>query len=143
MYKKILVPMDISGTDDTILAHIRPLARDIGASLILVHVSDGFAARVQNQLNLVDSDEVRQDRRHLEEAVAGLKAEGFDAHCHLLTGDPVEGILNLVKEEKCDLIAMATHGHRHLADWFFGSVADGLRHKTDVPILMIKAPRKS
>lgn len=143
MYKKILVPMDISATDDTILAMIRPLARFTGASLVLVHVSDGFAARLQNQLNLVDSKEVCQDRRYLEETAAGLKGEGLDAHCHLLTGDPVEGILGLVEEEHCDLIAMATHGHDHLADWFFGSVADGLRHKTSVPILMIRAPRKS
>ncbi|MBF0595489.1 MAG: universal stress protein [Candidatus Omnitrophica bacterium] len=142
MYKKILIPMDISKTDDTILTAIRPLARFTGASLVLVHVSDGFAARLQNQLNLVDSQEVRQDRGYLDEAVATLKGEGFDAHCHLLMGDPVEGILELVNEEKCDLIAMATHGHNHIADWFFGSVADGLRHKTNIPILMIRAPRK-
>lgn len=142
MYKKILVPMDISSTDDTILSHIRPLARSTGASLVLVHVSDGFAARLQNQLNLADSDEVCKDRKYLEDVVARLKADGLDAHCHLLMGDPVEGILDLVNEESCDLIAMATHGHNHIADWFFGSVADGLRHKTGIPILMIKASQK-
>ncbi len=134
--------MDISSTDDTILGYIRPLARFTGASLVLVHVSDGFAARLQNQLNLADSQEVRKDREYLEGIAARLKGEGFDAHCHLLMGDPVEGILGLVNEEGCDLIAMATHGHDHIADWFFGSVADGLRHKTDIPILMIRSPQK-
>jgi nucleotide-binding universal stress UspA family protein len=140
MYKKILVPMDISPTDTTILEHIRSLARHTGASLILVHVSDGFAARLQNQLNLADSEEVCKDRQYLENTVTALKSEGFDAHYHLLRGEPVEEILGLVMEEQCDLIAMATHGHDHLADWLLGSVADGLRHKTGVPILMIRSP---
>jgi len=139
MYKKILVPMDISETDTTILGHIRLLARYTGAALVLVHVSDGFAARLQNQLNLADSEEVCKDRKYLDETVAALKAEGFDAHCHLLMGEPVEEILDLINEEQCDLIAMATHGHDKIADWFLGSVADGLRHKTDVPILMIRS----
>ncbi len=139
MYKKILIPIDVSKTDETILAHIRPLAKFTGASLILVHVSDGFAARLQNQLNLADSPEQVKDRRHLEKLVGELKAEGFDAHFHHLTGEPVDAILSLAEEEKCDLIAMATHGHRHLADWLLGSVADGIRHKTSIPILMIRA----
>ena len=141
MYKKILVPMDISDTDSTILEHVRLLAKHTGASLVLVHVSDGFAARLQNQLNLTDSEEVCKDRQYLNDTVSALKADGFDAHCHLLMGEPVEEILDLVNEEKCDLIAMATHGHDKIADWFLGSVADGLRHKTDVPILMIRSAR--
>ncbi len=142
MYKKILVPLDISRTDETILKHIRLLARFTGAQLILVHVSDGFAARLQNQLNLADSPEQRKDRQRLEKAAGELRAEGLDAHFHHLTGEPVDAILSLADEEGCDLIAMATHGHNHIADWFFGSVADGLRHKTDLPILMLRSPRK-
>ena len=139
MYKNILIPMDISRADRCILDHIRPLAKFTGATLTLVHVSDGFAARVQSQLNLADSREIMEDRKYLEDIVTRLKAEGFDVHFHLLTGDPVQGISDLAAEEHCDLIAMATHGHDHLADWFFGSVADGLRHKTDIPILMLSA----
>ncbi|MBF0619980.1 MAG: universal stress protein [Candidatus Omnitrophica bacterium] len=139
MYKKILVPLDISRTDTRILEHIRPLARFTGAKIILVHVADGFSARLQSQLDLSDSEEVLNDRKSLEAAVAMLRAEGFSVHGHLLKGDPVSAILSLAEEEGCDLIAMATHGHNHLADWFFGSVADGLRHRTGIPILMVSA----
>jgi nucleotide-binding universal stress UspA family protein len=142
MYKKILVPIDNSSTDNTILSEVRALARESGASLILVHVADGFAARLQSQLDLMDSEEIVKDRAYLEQLVAKLKSDGFNVHHHLLKGDPVEGILGLAAEEKCDLIAMATHGHRYLQDWFFGSVADGLRHKATVPILMVRSKRK-
>jgi len=141
MYKKILIPLDNSPTDQAILAHVRPMARECGAALVLVHVADGFVARLQDQLNLTDSEEIMKDRAYLEQLAAGLKAEGFDVHHHLLKGDPVERILELVAEEQCDLIAMATHGHRYLQDWFFGSVADSLRHKANVPILMVRTHR--
>ena len=90
---------------------------------------------------LVDSEEVRKDNAYLEELTARLKEDGFEVHHHLLKGDPTEGILALAAEEGVDLIAMATHGHRFLLDWLFGSVADSLRHKTDIPILMVKAQR--
>jgi len=142
MYKKILIPLDNSPTDQAILSHIRPLARECSAALVLVHVADGFAARLQDQLNLTDSEEMVKDRVYLEQLALGLKSEGFDVHQHLLQGDPVGRILEMVAEEQCDLIAMATHGHRYLQDWFFGSVADGLRHKANVPILMVRASRK-
>jgi nucleotide-binding universal stress UspA family protein len=142
MYKKILIPLDNSPTDQAILAQVRPMARECGAALVLIHVADGFGARLQDQLNLTDSEEMVKDRSYLEELALGLKAEGFDVHHHLLKGDPVERILEQVAEEKCDLIAMGTHGHRYLQDWFFGSVADGLRHKANVPILMVRAYKK-
>ena len=142
MFKKILIPLDNSPTDETILKHIRELARSSGADLVLVHVADGFAARIQDQLDLADSEEMTKDRIYLKALTKELTDEGFKVRYFLLKGDPAPGIIRIVREEGCDLIAMATHGHNHIADWFFGSVADGLRHKTSVPILMIKAPRK-
>ena len=143
MFRKILIPVDNSRTDETIMKHIRPLARHDGASLVLVHVADGFGARLQAQLDLTDSEEVKKDIAYLEGLTAKLKAEGFDVHHHLLKGDPTNGILALAKDEGVDLIAMATHGHRFLLDWIFGSVADNLRHKTDIPILMVRDQRKA
>lgn len=52
MYKKILVALENSGADRTILEHIEPLARLTGARLLLVHVADGWAARHFDELNL-------------------------------------------------------------------------------------------
>ena len=142
MYKKILIPLDNSATDETILTHIRAQAKCCKAALVLVHVADGFAARTQEQLNLVDSEEINKDRAYLERLSLELTSEGFLVKHYLLKGDPVSGIVRIAQEEGCDLIAMATHGHRFLLDWILGSVADGLRHKVDIPIMMIRAHRK-
>ncbi len=143
MYKKIIVPLDNSATDKTILIHIRKLARLTHAQLILVHVADGFAARLQDQLNLADSEEIKDDQAYLDQVCAGLQKEGFRARAILVQGkEPADGILSVAQDEGCDLIAMATHGHQFIEDMILGSVADKLRHHTDIPILMIRSSLK-
>src|SRR5215831_14015041 len=49
MYNHILIPLENSPADATILTHIKPLARMTGAKLLLVHVADGWVARNFNQ----------------------------------------------------------------------------------------------
>ena len=143
MYKKIIVPLDNSATDEAILVHIRKLARLTQAQLVLVHVADGFAARLQNQFNLEDSEEIKEDRAYLDEVCATLQKEGFSAQAFLVPGkEPVDGILSVAQEQGCDLIAMSTHGHRFIPGMILGSVADTIRHKTDIPILMIRSSLK-
>ena len=141
MYKKILIPLDNSPTDNAILNHIRPLAKMTGASLVLVHVADGFAARLQDQLNLEDSEEIKNDRLYLEKCKEVLSHDGFKVKTYLVLGEPADQILSIAGKEECDLIAMSTHGHRFLKDIFFGSVAENIRHRTCVPILMIRASK--
>ncbi len=140
MFKQILVPLENSPTDKVILDHIRPLAKLTKASLILVHVADGFAARLQDQLNLADSEEIKKDRNYLESCRKALVEEGFLVKTHLVRGEPTDQILAIAEKDQCDLIAMSTHGHRFIKDFLLGSVAEGIRHRTSIPILMIRAP---
>lgn len=142
MYKQILIPLDNSETDTVILKHIRPLAHLTKASLVLVHVSDGYAARLQNQLNLEDSEEIQKDRLYLEVQKNTLTSEGFEVKTYLVGGEPAKEILSILENEKCDLIAMSTHGHRFLQDLILGSVAENIRHRTDIPVLMIRSTKE-
>ena len=66
MYRRILVAVENSGADRTILAHVSELARLTGAELLLVHVADGWAARNFDQLKLRESEEMQADRAYLE-----------------------------------------------------------------------------
>jgi nucleotide-binding universal stress UspA family protein len=137
MYKNILIPLENSCTDNVILKHIRPLARMTNAKLTFVHVADGFMAR--NQKDLGESEEIRNDYKYLKDRESEFRNEGFDVRSVLLYGEPYKEILNLAEKENCDLIAMATHGHRYLSDIILGSVASEVRHKTRIPVLQIKA----
>ena len=142
MYRRILVPLEHSPADETILAHVRVLARGMGAALVLIHVADGWVARNIRELDLRESEEMRDDRAYLEELCGRLTAEGFDADAVLAGGDPATEIAAAAEREGCDLIAMATHGHRLLEDVVRGSTATALRHQTKIPILMVRAEKK-
>lgn len=142
MYKHILVPLDNSPTDAAILAHIRPLARLTGARLTLVHVADGFMARNQENLGLAESEEMRQDRAYLDRCQQELTSEGFEANSLLACGEPSKQIVEIAERERCDLIAMSTHGHRLLSDLVLGSVASEVRHMTEIPVLLVRGKAK-
>jgi nucleotide-binding universal stress UspA family protein len=140
MYHRILVPVENSTYDERILDHVRQLARYCGASIVLIHVADGWAARNIQHLNLRESEEMRGDREYIERLAAALAAEGLSAEALLATGDPSAEIAAAAEREHCDLIAMSTHGHRFIADLIYGSVANAVRHMTSVPVLLLRAP---
>jgi nucleotide-binding universal stress UspA family protein len=138
MYKHILIPLENSSADETILTHIRPLARIAGARLLLVHVADGWVARNFNQLQLAESQEMKEDRDYLEKRVRELTAEGFSCDAVLALGEPSDEIIKLAREKNVDLIAMTTHGHRFISDILYGATVDKVRHKVEVPVLLLK-----
>src|SRR5271154_774812 len=139
MYRRILVAVENSPADATILAHVSELARLTGASLLLVHVADGWAARNFNQLKLRESEEIRDDRAYLERTRSELEASGFSVETRLAMGDPATELIKASEELGVDLIAMSTHGHRFLADLFLGATADRVRLLVKVPVLLLRS----
>jgi len=138
MYKTILVPVENRETDQTILKHIRPLARLANSKLMLVHVADGWVARNYENFKLRESEEMKEDRVYLANLERELQAEGFEVSSVLAMGEPAEEIIKLARSQPVELIAMSTHGHRFISDLLYGSTADKVRHHVDVPVLLLK-----
>jgi nucleotide-binding universal stress UspA family protein len=138
MFGRILVPLENTKWDPIILRYVRGLARVHASELLLIHVADGFAARNLAQLDLRESEEMRHDRAYLDDRAAELQAEGFKAEAILACGDPAKEITAAADRERCDLIAMTAHGHGFLGDLIHGSVADGVRHRSMVPVLLVR-----
>jgi nucleotide-binding universal stress UspA family protein len=136
MYHTILITLDTTEADQTILAHIRPLASQFHSRLVLLHVADGWAARLHGPDAV--SREITEDRAYLAKVQADLEAEGFAVETHLAYGDPANEIIKWVQSEHCDLIAMSTHGHRFLADIILGATAHKVQHQVDVPVLLVR-----
>jgi len=139
MYKRILVPLENGPADQTILRHVTGLAKLSGAEVILLHVADGWAARNMEQLNLKESEEMKEDRAYLERMATDLRAAGLEVDAVLAAGDPAKEIAAAAEREGADLIALATHGHRLLEDVVRGSTATALRHNTRIPVLMVRS----
>lgn len=144
MYRKILVPLDGSGCAAAILPHVVELARGMQSELILLRV-------YSPDYTLVDSyghdpkfyDEIRQLARsdalkYLEEVQADLTRMGLNASIRVSEGMVVESILATARREDVDLIAMSSHGRTGLARVFYGSVAAGVLHQVDRPLLLVR-----
>ena len=143
MYRNILVAIEHSDADATILTHVEELAKMTGASLLLVHVADGFVARHFDDLDLRESQEMREDRVYLERLVEQMNAAGLKTRGKLALGDPATELIKTVEAENVDLIAMSTHGHRFLNDLLRGTTVDRVRHEVNVPVLLLRARRRA
>lgn len=142
MYRKILVALDNTASDQELLPAITALATLMQSELLLVHVADGWVARNFDQLNLADSEEMRQDMSYLEATAAKLRAETHHGvTVRLVLGDPPAQLLKVAEEEQVDLIALASHGHRLIGDILHGSTIDAVRHKATVPLFIVP-PRR-
>ena len=139
MYKKILVALENSRADDTLVPHIMELARQLGSELLLLHVADGFVAQNFDQLKLAESEEMKTDRAYLDAVAARCSAGGLQAETELARGNPPTEILKTAKARECDLIAMTSHGHKLIGDIFLGHTIEKVRHNTAIPILVVRA----
>jgi nucleotide-binding universal stress UspA family protein len=139
MYRSILVAVEHSPADRTILTHVRELAKLTGAELLLVHVADGWAARHFNDLKLRESEEMKEDRAYLEQLASELSAASLRVTTELAMGDPATELIRLAEERKVDLIAMSTHGHRFFNDLLRGTTVTKVRHVVKIPVLLLRA----
>jgi manganese transport protein len=139
MYRRILIAIEHSLSDRTILAHVEELAQLTKSTLLLVHVADGVVARHFDDLKLRESEEMKDDRLYLDRLQQELSGRGFSVETILAAGDPATELLRVATEQKVDLIAMSTHGHRFLSDLLHGTTVDRLRHLANVPVLLLKA----
>ncbi len=143
MYKTILVPIENSEADRTILDHVESLARMTGARVIVMHVADGWAARHFDELELRESEEMKEDRAYLARVRGELQQQGLEVEALLRMGDPAKEICRAAEELGVDLVAMATHGHTGVSDVIHGQTANYVRHRVKMPVLLLKKRQAS
>lgn len=145
MYAKILVPLDGSTRAETILSHAVSLASKYQARLILLQVVEPVVAMVTpyDMVPYVDNEaaerQLQEARSYLSSKEGELRSQGINVKTIVESGPVVTAILDAAEREQVDLIAMASHGRTGLSRVFYGSVAAGILHKADRPLLLIRA----
>jgi nucleotide-binding universal stress UspA family protein len=137
VYKTILVTLDGTPSDRTIIEHIKKLALVLHSRLVLLHVADGWAARTFGADAV--SPEIIEDKAYLKSVQSEFRAAGIKVGAELAYGEPADEIVKWVQKGECDLVAMTTHGHRFVADLFLGTTATRVRHSVGVPVLLLKS----
>jgi nucleotide-binding universal stress UspA family protein len=145
MYDTILVPLDGSKRAEVILPHVEALALDMGARVIFLQVLEPMHTivgpdRVYVGVHQQVLDQQRQEAETYLAALEGVfREKGIEARTRIGYGPVVEEITAIAKEEGADLIAIASHGRTGLSRVFYGSVAAGVLHRVDRPLLVIRS----
>lgn len=145
MYTTILVPLDGSKRAESILAHAESLALKFQAKVVLLQVVEPNVAMITpyDMVPYYDPKEAErlsgEARAYLAGKEGELKALGITVKSVIESGAVVTVILAVAEREKADLIAMASHGRTGLGQVFYGSVAIGILHKADRPLLLVRA----
>jgi len=137
MYKTILVTLDTTRTDRVIIDHVKELARLMSSRVVLLHVVSSATAKYHGA-NAADRESAESEA-YLEGVRAEFAAAGIDAQVTLAYGEPAKEIVSWVKRQGCDMVAMATHGHKFVADIILGTTAIRVQHAVSVPVLLIRA----
>jgi nucleotide-binding universal stress UspA family protein len=132
LYGRILVPLDGTDVDHAILDPVAELAHLTGAEVILLRV-----AHFHMRDEMVH--EVEDAGAQLEHTAGELAERGIAVRTVVGRGEPPDVIVQEAEKLDVDLIAMATHGHGMLPRLLYGSVAEKVRHQTDIPLLLVKA----
>jgi len=145
MYKIILVPLDGSIRAEAILPHVENLASCYSAKVIFLQVlepnvlyASPYDAYPELSLADVEQRELEIDT-YLAQIEERFRAQEIEVDHRVEQGPAVRVILDVAAEEEVDLIAMASHGRSGLARVFYGSVAAGVFHRIDRPLLLVRS----
>ena len=135
--RKILFPTDFSPASTEALSWATSLARDSGATMIIIHVEEPPMAYGGGELYLDVQENDREDLRKALVNVLPLDPDIPFEH-KLLVGDPATAICETAENEHCDLIVMGTHGRTGLTRLLMGSVAEAVVRRANCPVLTVK-----
>ena len=146
MYKTILVPLDGSKRAEAILPHVEELARRFGAKVIFLRIVEdvmmlGYDEVVDLSMYQQDHDRLKKEAKSYLAGLEGVfKEKKINAKKIVSSyGSVVQSIIDTAAREGADLIAMASHGRGSLSRVFYGSVAAGVLHSIDRPLLIIRS----
>ena len=139
MLERILVPLDRSALAEQAIGQAMLIARGAGASidLVLVHTPFPFAGFSGKRW---DETEWKVEHDYLEAVARDVQSCSSRPVTHaVMRGAATEKICERATD--ADLIVMTSHGRTGLSRAWLGSVADGVVHRTPVPVLILRAER--
>jgi len=133
MIANVLIPLDGSALAERALPYAAGLAGAAKARLRLLHVipptPPPFHPRAEGNITA-----------RLDLLARQLRARDVQATASTLTSyAPADAILAAASDPPADLIVMSTHGRGGIGRWLYGSVADRILRRSDVPVLLVPA----
>lgn len=134
-YKHIAVSIDFSKNDTDSIRHAI-MQGGKQAHYTLIHVVETAGAHY-NGGDVMDH-ETQSDVDNLDQYVIDLKKLGYKVDAQIGFGTAATAIADIVKREQIDFIVMGSHGHKAIKDLIFGTTVNKVRHKVNIPVLVVK-----
>jgi manganese transport protein len=133
-YNRIGLALDFSHLDQRLLAHALQQGQQ-HSHYLLIHVVESAGAKLLG--SAVADAETLADSAQLEQYAEYLRSSGRSCSVHLGFRNRVQEITRICQEEKVDLLIMGAHGHTGLSDVIWGQTIEGVRHKVNIPVLIV------
>jgi len=133
--KNIAVSVDFSAADEVALNNAFELG-GTDAKYTLIHIVETVGAMVYG--GDIEDHETLIDEKLLKEYKEMLTDKGFNVETQLGFGKPYKTIPEIVNSGNFDILVMGTHGHEGFKDLIFGTTVNKLRHKINIPLLIVK-----
>jgi len=134
-YQRIGIAVDFSKNDRNTIRHAL-IQGGKDAHYYLIHVVETAAARYHG--DIVMDHETQSDAENLEKYKSNLADLGYDSTVFIGFGSTAKAIANISNKNKFELLVMGAHGHKGLKDLIFGTTVDSVRHKVNIPVLIIR-----
>jgi nucleotide-binding universal stress UspA family protein len=141
MFKRILVAIDGSTYSNEAIPSAVELARKFGSEILVLHVSEHDKGRVPvytvetpAAATALVGDAVKKVRD------AGISSKG--QLCDVAAGHVAKAIIETAEADGADLIVMGSRGLSDMQALMVGSVTHKVMQTADVPVLVVRPPRK-
>lgn len=138
MFKKILVPVDVSVEGDTrkLLQKTKTLTQGWDCEIHVLTVIPNVGMPIVG--SYFDEDVVDEGRKAVIETLAqALEAEGLAAKQHVLSGTVYDRVIGLASKLEADLIVIGAH-QPELRDYLLGSNAARVVRHSNRSVLVIR-----
>jgi len=134
---RLLVATDFSAASKAALRTAVELAKRLNARGVLVHAAEPSGSLQADPLR-VDELSRRRCAGRLQKIISASQADEVITDKSVITGNPVEVILDQAKHEKADLIVIGTQGRRGMKRLMLGSVAEAVVRRATCPVFTVK-----
>jgi manganese transport protein len=138
-YHNIGITIDFSKNDQDCIRHAL-MQGGKRAHYTLIHVVETAGARYYGK-QIMDN-ETQSDVNNLNKYASTLISLGYKAEAKIGYGGPATSIAEIINQLKIDFLVMGSHGHKTIKDLIFGTTVDSVRHKVNIPVLVVKPQKK-
>lgn len=146
MANKVLVAIDSTGLSELVVNSLSAQMRPVETDVLVLEVVEPILYSAPPEMSPGYQPEMVARRKRLQDraqdtlnlAVESFRNAGFKVESRLVESEIQEGIVNTASEWGADLIVVTSHARKGVAKFFHRSVAEGIVHRANCSVLVLK-----